>query len=136
MAAAGFGGENQLLRVGVVGCGMVGGAICRSVDARPLEAELHAVHDLDATKVQALMWSLKHRAQSMTLPGVAATCDLVVEATNPQSAPDIIRHALDGGCDVLVTNPAALADREDLVRMATERGTRRLAKNSTRGLNA
>jgi len=111
------------LRVGVVGCGRVGGAICRSLDEHVTQARLHAIYDVNAANVQAVMWSLKHRPQSMSLAGVIATCDLIVEATNPKVAPDVIRHALDGGKDVLVTNAVAIVGREEFVGIALERGT-------------
>jgi len=69
-----------------------------------------------------VMWALKQRPQGMTLAGVAATSDLVVEATTIHDAPDVIRVALDNGKDVLVTNPAAMVGREEFARMAAERG--------------
>ena len=123
MAGNVFAAGGAPLRVGVVGCGVVGGAVCRALDANPAGAELHALNDLDAGKVDAVMWELKHRPQSMTLPGVIATCDLIVEATNLQAVPQIVRLAVEGGKDILLTNAAGLVGREDFVRMAVERGT-------------
>lgn len=111
-----------LLRVGLVGCGAVGSAIARAIDSGDIRAELTAVCDADESRSQALVWGVTHTTRSMTLPGLIRSCQLVVEATNPAAATSIILQALDGGCDLLVTNPAALLPRLEVLRTAEQRG--------------
>jgi aspartate dehydrogenase len=111
-----------LLQVGIVGCGAVGATVARAIDSRVIKAELTAVSDSDEARTQALVWGLTHVARSMTLPGLVRSCRLVVEATNPPAATSIILQALDAGCDLLVTNPAALLPRLDVLRTAEQRG--------------
>jgi len=111
-----------LLRVGLVGCGTVGSPIAKAIDSGDIKAELTAVCDVDESRTQALVWSLSHTTRSMTLPGLVRSCQLVVEATNPAAATSIIIQSLDGGCDLLVTNPAALLPRIDILRTAEQRG--------------
>lgn len=111
-----------LLRVGLVGCGAVGSAIARAIDSGEIEAELTAVYDADESRTQALVWSLSHATRSMTLAGLIRSSQVVVEATNPAAATSIILQALDGGCDVLVTNPAAVLARREMIHVAQQRG--------------
>jgi len=110
------------LRVGVIGCGAVGVAVCRAIDEGQVRAELAAVCDSDAARAQALIWSLKHPTRSMTLAGLIASSQLVVEATNSLAAAAIAVQALDGGCDVMLTNPVAILRKPELVSTAEVRG--------------
>jgi aspartate dehydrogenase len=102
------------LRVGVVGCGAVGSAVCRAIDSGEVPAELVAVCDSDGARAQEVIWSLKHATRSMTLAGLIASSRLVVEATTPLAASSIALQALDGGCDVLLTNPVAVLRKPEL----------------------
>jgi len=102
------------LRVGVVGCGAVGSAVCRAIDSGQVPAELVAVCDSDAGRAQEVIWNLKHATRSMTLAGLIASSRLVVEATNPLAASSIALQALNGGCDVLLTNPVAVLRKPEL----------------------
>jgi len=108
--------------VGVVGCGAVGSAICSAIDSGEVPAELVAVCDSDAGRAQEVVWSMKHATRSMTLAGLVASCRLVVEATNPLSAASVALQALDGGCDVVLTNPVAVLRRPELPSTAEVRG--------------
>ena len=118
------------IRVGVVGCGRVGRTICFAIDAGRVHADLAAVCDTDADKVQNLIFQLKRPTRSMSLPGLVASVDLVIEATNRHVAPAVIMAAINGGKDVLVTNPAAILARDDFPRLAHERGLTIFAANA------
>ena len=118
------------MRVGVVGCGRVGRTIVFAIDAGRVRADLAAICDTNADRVQDLIFRLKRPTRSMSLQGLVASVDLVVEATNRHSAPAIIMAALDGGKDVLVTNTAAILARDDFSRIAHDRGLTIFAANS------
>lgn len=125
------------IRVGVVGCGRVGRAICLGIDSGDIHVDLEAVCDTDPEKVQSLIFSLNRPTRSMSLHGLVASVDLVIEATNRHIAPVVIMNALDGGKDVLVTNTAALFARDDFARLAQERGLTIYAANALlTGVNA
>ena len=109
-------------KVGVIGVGAVGRQICHAVDSGQVDADLTAVFDAREERVQQLLYQLKRVTRSMTLVGLVSSADLVVEATTPQAAGDMVMAALNGGKDVLVTNPGALLANEVLVRLAQERG--------------
>jgi aspartate dehydrogenase len=130
MASYYAGGTGAFMRVGVVGCGRVGRTICHAIDAGVVHADHAAVSDTNASKVQSLVFEAKRPTRSMSLSGLVASVDLVVEATNRHVAPVIIMAALDGGRDVLVTNPAAILSGSDLARLAHDRGLTIFAANT------
>ncbi len=118
------------MRVGVVGCGRVGRTICRAIDSGLVRADLAAVSDTNAARAQSLIFELTRPARSMSLAGLTASVDLVVEATNRHVAPAVMMAALNAGKDLLVTNPAALFARDDFARLAFERGLTIFAVNA------
>ena len=120
----------SFMRIGVVGCGRVGTAICRAIDAGIVHADLAAVCDLEAARVQRLVFGLKRPTRSMSLAGLVASVAMVIEATNRHAAPQVMMAAINGGRDLLVTNPAAVFARDDFPRLAHERGLTIFAVNS------
>jgi len=125
------------MRVGIVGCGRVGRTICMGVDSGRVHVDLASVCDTNAHKVEELLFALERPTRSMSLHGLVASVDLVVEATNRHVAPIVIMNALDGGKDVLATNTAALFARDDFPRLAQERGLTIYAANALlTGVNA
>jgi aspartate dehydrogenase len=106
------------LTVGVVGCGAIGSSICLALDEGQVSASLVGVCDQDHSRAERIVWGLKRGVRSMTLPGLVSSAQLVVEATNPQSAPTILEQTIAGGRDILLTNPVALLDRQDIVQTA------------------
>jgi aspartate dehydrogenase len=118
------------IRVGVVGCGRVGRSICFGIDGGRVDADLSAVCDTDADKVQDLLFQLKRPARSMSLTGLVSSVDLVIEATNRHIAPTVIMAAINGGKDIVVTNSAAIFARRDFPRLAHERGLNIYAVNA------
>ena len=117
------------MRVGVVGCGTVGRTICHALDAGAVHAGLAAVCDTHPDKAQRLVFELKRPIRSMSLNGLVASVDLVVEATNRHVAPGVMMAALNGGKDLLVTNVAAFFARDAFTRLAYERGLNLFAAN-------
>jgi aspartate dehydrogenase len=110
------------LRIGLVGCGRVGRTVAFAIDTGRVHVDLAAICDTNADKVQELMFQLKRPTRSMSLQGLVASVDLVIECTNRHIAPTVIMAAMNGGKDILVTNAAAVLARDDLGRLADERG--------------
>jgi len=130
MASVHVGSIGWFIRVGIVGCGRVGRVIAFAIDTGRVHADLTAICDTNADRVQELMFQLKRPTRSMSLPGLVASVDLVIEATNRHIAPTVIMAALNGGKDVLVTNTAAVLARDDFGRLAQERGLTIFAANA------
>ncbi|UCH34476.1 MAG: DUF108 domain-containing protein [Armatimonadota bacterium] len=118
------------MRIGIVGCGRVGRVVSMAIDSGRVHVDLAAICDTTADKVQDLMFQLRRPTRSMSLQGLVASVDMVLEATNRHAAPPIIMAALDGGKDVLVTNAAAVLARDDFPRLAHDRGLTIYAVNA------
>src|SRR5438067_1488793 len=107
------------MRVGIVGCGLIGNKRAAALGADALVA----VCDRDPARAQAL--AAKHPGTAATdLEGVVSRSDAVIVATtNDQLAP-VAGRVLDAGKHVLIEKPAArtVAELEPLARLAKRRG--------------
>jgi aspartate dehydrogenase len=116
--------EPGTLKIGVIGCGFIGGQICRAIDKGAINAELYALCDSSESKVLELTASLKrYSPASMTIEELLQNVDLVVECASQSAARLIVPQALEAGRDVMVLSVGALADkelRERLFRLAKE----------------
>ena len=111
-----------MLKIGVIGCGFIGGQICRAIDKGVINAELYALSDSSESKVLELTASLKrYSPASMTIEELLQNVDLVIESASQKAARLIVPQALEAGRDVMVMSVGALADeelREKLFRLA------------------
>ncbi len=105
--------ENNMLKVGVVGCGAIGSEICRALIQDLEAARLVAANDLDDARLNSLIEDLGVGPVGMGLGDLIKAADLVVEATWRQAAPQIIRRTLQAGKDILVMSVGALLDHYD-----------------------
>jgi len=107
------------MRVGIVGCGLIGNKRAAALGADALVA----VCDRDASRARSL--SEKHPdAAAVTIDEVIGRSEAVIVATtNDQLAP-VATRAIEAGKHVLVEKPAArsFAELESLARLAEKRG--------------
>jgi len=114
-----------MFKVGVVGCGTIGGEICRAIDEGVVQATLVGISDVDFAKAETLAESLKHSVPVMALADVIEASDLVVEAASKAAAPAIIRQALERSRDVLVMSVGGLLEcAAELLELAKRQGRR------------
>jgi len=114
-----------MLKVGVVGCGTVGGEICRAVDHGLVAAELVGVCDVDHAKAKTLAKSLKAPARVMSQTELVQASDLVVEAVSKAAAPAIIRETLASSKDIMVMSVGGLLDcLDEALSLAKRQGGR------------
>jgi aspartate dehydrogenase len=114
-----------MLKIGVIGCGVIGGEICKAVDAGQVEAELVGIGDIDLRKAQALVRSLRRAVPVLPQTDLIQAADLVVEAASKAVAPGIIREALSRAKDVLVMSVGGLLECvEEVVALAKRSGRR------------
>ncbi|OGB95546.1 MAG: aspartate dehydrogenase [candidate division NC10 bacterium RBG_16_65_8] len=97
-----------MLRVGVIGCGTIGGEICLAIDSGQVQAELVGIHDVMATATERLARRLRQAPPVLSQEEVIDAADLVVEATSRDVAPGIIRAALGHGRDIMVMSVGGL----------------------------
>ncbi|MFQ5895744.1 MAG: aspartate dehydrogenase [Nitrospinota bacterium] len=111
-------------KVGLVGLGVIGRAICRAADGGKLPLELVAVHTRTEATARAFLATLERPPLLTDLAGVVGRSELVVEAAGGPAVDAVARAALGAGKDLMVLSVGALLEREDLVALARERGCR------------
>jgi predicted dehydrogenase len=107
------------MRIGIVGCGLIGSKRAAALSGDPLVA----VCDRDAARAAAL--AARHPgAAAVTLDELLARSEAVVVATTNDHLAAITRQAVEAGRHVLVEKPAArsAAELEPLARLAANRG--------------
>ncbi|MDD3042237.1 MAG: aspartate dehydrogenase [Methanosarcinaceae archaeon] len=102
-----------MLKIGIVGCGFIGGQICRAIEHGEVGMELYALYDATEEKALTLVSSLETcRPAYMELEKLVEGVDLVVECASQTAVRSILPVALKAGCDVMVLSVGAFADRE------------------------
>lgn len=113
------------MRLGVVGIGTIGRAICRAVDAGEVPgAALGALHSRDRAKAAAFAASLKRPPPVLDLDGCIARADLLIEAATAAALRELAPRALSAGKSLLVLSAGGLLEHPDWVSLAREKGAR------------
>lgn len=119
-------GARDMLRVGVIGCGTIGGEICHAIDSGLVQAELVGIHDVIGAATDRLVRRLRQAPPVLSQEEVIDAADLVVEATSGDVAPGIIRAALGHGRDIMVMSVGGLLARLDDALALAQSGNRRI----------
>ncbi len=95
------------LRVGIIGCGLIGAKRAKAAVARGLAVA--AAADLDSARAEALVTATGGGGRATTdwRSVIEMQPDIVVVATTHDRLAEISRAAADAGCHVLVEKPAA-----------------------------
>lgn len=113
-----------MLKIGIIGCGFIGGQICRAIDSGAIDAELSALCDSSESKVLELAASLKRCSPAyMKIEELLHSVDLVIESASQNAVRLFVPRALEAGCDVMILSVGALADeelRKKLFRLAQQ----------------
>lgn len=111
-------------KVGVVGCGAIGGEICRAIDGGQIKAKLQAVCDIDEAAAQRLAGSLSTKPRVTSLDELISTVDVVVEASNAKALKELLPKTIAAGKDILVMSVGGLLDLPDIFEKARKAGCR------------
>jgi aspartate dehydrogenase len=113
-----------MLKIGIIGCGFIGGQICRAIDSEALDAELYALYDSSESKALELATSLKrNKPVFMKVEELLSNVDLVIESASQNAVKLIVPLALEAKRDVMILSVGALADeelREKIFRLAKQ----------------
>lgn len=101
----------ELKRIGIVGCGAIGGQLARSIAQFFQDrARLVVLCDLDERKAQAIANELKPPPDVLPMDSVPFHCDLIIEAANGRVARELVPKALEMGRDVIVMSVGGLVE--------------------------
>lgn len=106
--------RSSSLRVGIVGCGAIGGALARWM-GQELNGvmQVTALTDLDAAKAKALSEALAARPSVLPLTQLIRRVQLVIEAASANVSFHIAQQVLEAGRDCLVMSVGGLLGRYD-----------------------
>ena len=111
-----------MLRVGLVGCGVIGSELAMAIDSRKLSGlELVAVCDRNKIKENELASSLKKMPATASIEGVVEKADLIIEAASSDIVGDLVQKVLSKGKDIMVMSVGGMLDYLHLFTEAREK---------------
>ncbi len=82
---------DKLPKLGIVGCGAIGGEVARFIDRGELDFDLTALCDIDSSQTAALIQSLSQcKPRSSNLDELVRDCDVIFEAAQASAVRDIL----------------------------------------------
>jgi aspartate dehydrogenase len=113
----------QKIRVGIIGCGAMGGEIARACDGRLGGLyELVGLCDTDNEKARLVNGTLHKKAGIMQADALISAADLVVEAATAAVSAAVVEKCIEAGKDCLVMSVGGLLGRADLLERALRLG--------------
>jgi aspartate dehydrogenase len=113
-----------MMRVGIVGLGTVGRALCQAIDRGEVEAQLAAVTTRRRERAEPFLQRLCQRPPWLSLDELIGRSELVIEAATQEALEAIAPHTLAQGKDLMVLSVGALLDHDDWVDLARRTGSR------------
>lgn len=118
------------MRVGVVGLGAIGRAVCRALGDGLPGLELAGATARDRERGERFLKSLTRPAPWLSLDELVEASDLVVEASTQAHLQEIAPKALGAGRDLVVLSCGGLLGRQDWIDLAASRRCRILVPSA------
>jgi aspartate dehydrogenase len=116
--------KGAVMRVGIVGLGTIGRAMCQAIDRGEVGVELAAVTGRRPERAQAFLERLRHPPPLKDLQGLIECSDVVVEAATQEALELIAPATLQRGRDLMILSVGGLLDHEDWLATARQTGSR------------
>lgn len=106
------------LRVGIVGCGAIGGSLARVIVSDFAgQAKLVSVYDIDKNKMLRLTGKLRVKPlASNSLDYLIEKADLIIEAADSKSSLGIAMKALNKGRDIIILSVGGIITHTEQLR--------------------
>lgn len=116
--------RKRRLKIGIVGCGAIGGGIARYIlKELKKDCQLTGLYDIEYGRVERLRRELSAGPiGKSSLQALLKSCDLMIEAVNANSTREIVRGALLQKRNVIAMSVGKLLDAQDLFDLARKRG--------------
>jgi aspartate dehydrogenase len=112
------------MRVGIVGLGTIGRALCQAIDRREVRVQVAAVTTRHHERARLFLRELCDPPSLLSLDELVARSELVIEAATQEALDTIAPCTLRQGKDLLVLSVGGLLDRHDWVELAHQTGSR------------
>ena len=113
-----------MIKVGLVGCGVIGTEIAKAIDEKIPGMQLVAICDRNKFKQDRLKQSLNVKPETMSLENLIEEADLIIEAASPRIAGELARKVIGRGKDIMIMSVGGMVDYLDLFDEARKKGCR------------
>ncbi len=108
-----------LLKIGIVGCGTIGGALAKAIDKKFSDkAKLVALCDIEKQKATKVSSRLKSKPRITSLKTLIKSVDLIIEAASASISYEVVKQSVASGKDVMVMSTAGLVGKRKIFTMA------------------
>jgi len=114
----------MMIKVGLVGCGVIGTEIARAIDEKIPQMRLVAICDRNKSREERLKRSLNAKPESMNMEDLIERADLVIEAASSEMVADLTKKVIDRGKDIMIMSVGGMVDHLFLFDEARKRGSR------------
>jgi aspartate dehydrogenase len=114
-----------MLKVGIIGCGAIGGTIAEAILRKfSDEVQLTGVCDVDEKKAHKLLERLNINADILSREELIQKCDLIIEAASGSVSYEIAKDVLSAGKDIMVMSTGGLLGRADIFELAKKKNAK------------
>jgi aspartate dehydrogenase len=112
------------MRVGIVGLGTIGRALCQAIDRGEVQVPLVAVTTRHHERAKLFLRELRHQPPLLPIDELVARSEIVVEAATQEALETIALCTLRQGKDLMVLSVGGLLEHDDWVELARQTGSR------------
>ncbi len=112
------------ISIGIIGCGAIGQALLKAVDAGILTMRVTGVTSRTEKTARDFLATLRNPPAYMDQKEVIHSSDLIVEAAGVPVVPVLARQVFDAGKDLMVISVGALLDHPEIIARSRETGCR------------
>lgn len=114
--------KDKRLKVGIVGCGVIGSSIAHEIETKlSKKIKLIGLCDKDYAKVLGLATALKGKPKILPLKKLIRESELVIEAASSAISGYLTKIALSAGRDIFVMSSGGLIKKKYLFKLANKK---------------
>jgi aspartate dehydrogenase len=112
------------MRVGIVGLGTIGRALCTAIDRGEVDVALVAVTVRHEARARPFLQGLRCPPALLPLEALVERCDLVIEAATQEALETIAPCTLQHGKHLMILSAGALLEHGEWIDLARQTGSR------------
>ncbi|HEY9204605.1 MAG TPA: aspartate dehydrogenase [Candidatus Methanoperedens sp.] len=109
--------KENMLKIGVIGCGAIGTEICKAIDTKLINARLSGIYDKSTQNCERLLRTLENKPELLSPDELIFRADMVVECASQSAVREFGPRVLDSGKDLMVLSVGALVEPELFERL-------------------
>lgn len=116
---------NKKLRIGIIGCGVIGSEIAKSCKGILKDRiDIVSIFDIDKDKMKLLEEKIGMDIGASSLDALIEKCELIIEAASGSISAKILKLAIAKNKDVMIMSVGGLLKEKDLLKEASKKGIR------------